>query len=234
MTTQDQKFWENYFKVYDTLNEFIPYQEMIEAVVDITDPQPGDRILDAGCGTGNVAIRLAKDGVKVVGIDAIREALDLYKKKKPDAEIFQMDITKTLAFSNETFNKCVLNNVVYSLDSRETILLLENLKKVIKSGGLLFVSHPKKEFSSVILYICGVKMSLRKYGMWKTLLSIAKQIIPTIKILYYNKKLKNTKIKNSHIGSQLIDVFLEHKFTLRYQIDVYCNQSNLFVFQNDN
>ncbi len=51
-------------------------------VVDLLDARPGERILDLGCGTGDLAARIAASGVTVHGIDGdpdmIRTAVDKY------------------------------------------------------------------------------------------------------------------------------------------------------------
>ena len=46
---------------------------------------PGARVLDAGCGTGRVAARLAELGYRVVGVDADEEMLALARQS--DAEV---------------------------------------------------------------------------------------------------------------------------------------------------
>jgi SAM-dependent methyltransferase len=45
---------------------------------------PGARVLDAGCGTGRVAIRLAELGFAVVGVDVDPAMLDVARDQAPD------------------------------------------------------------------------------------------------------------------------------------------------------
>ena len=41
-----------------------------EGVVEFLNPQPGERILDLGCGTGQLAVKIAAAGAEVLGLDA--------------------------------------------------------------------------------------------------------------------------------------------------------------------
>jgi len=63
-----QLFWSRYFTVYDTLIQARPYQAMIARQIELLDPQPGDRALDAGTGSGNLAAALVRRGADVTGI----------------------------------------------------------------------------------------------------------------------------------------------------------------------
>ncbi|MGN6577340.1 MAG: class I SAM-dependent methyltransferase [Nocardioides sp.] len=45
---------------------------------------PGGRILDAGCGTGRVAIRLAELGYEAVGVDVDESMLAVARREAPD------------------------------------------------------------------------------------------------------------------------------------------------------
>ena len=45
---------------------------------------PGSRILDAGCGTGRVMIRLAELGYEVVGVDVDESMLAVARREAPD------------------------------------------------------------------------------------------------------------------------------------------------------
>ncbi len=54
---------------------------------------PGGRILDAGCGTGRVAIRLAELGYEVVGVDVDESMLAVARREAPALSWFAGDLT---------------------------------------------------------------------------------------------------------------------------------------------
>lgn len=63
-------------------------------VVDLLDPQPGERILDLGCGTGHLAAEIAaavgEEG-RVLGIDQSSEMIDQARSEYPDLEFVRAD-----------------------------------------------------------------------------------------------------------------------------------------------
>lgn len=54
--------------------------------------QPGARVLDAGCGTGRVAVRLAELGHHVVGIDADHSMLEQARVARPELDWREADL----------------------------------------------------------------------------------------------------------------------------------------------
>lgn len=50
-------------------------------------------VLDAGCGTGRVAIELARRGVRVVGVDADPSMIATARERAPDLEWVHADLT---------------------------------------------------------------------------------------------------------------------------------------------
>ncbi|MEJ2177629.1 MAG: methyltransferase domain-containing protein [Gammaproteobacteria bacterium] len=77
-----------------------PYIALMAGMVGRHVPDKDSRILDAGCGTGNMAQLLAAIGYKnIVGIDASQGMLDVAKTKGCYREVHQMwfsDKIKTL------------------------------------------------------------------------------------------------------------------------------------------
>jgi len=56
------------------------------------DPAPAT-VLDAGCGTGRVAVELARRGIAVVGVDVDASMLDRARRSAPDIEWIAHDLT---------------------------------------------------------------------------------------------------------------------------------------------
>jgi SAM-dependent methyltransferase len=50
-------------------------------------------VLDAGCGTGRVAVELARHGIEVTGVDANRSMLETARASAPDIEWIEHDLT---------------------------------------------------------------------------------------------------------------------------------------------
>jgi len=76
-------------------------------LIDLLGPQPGEKILDLGCGTGHLTAKIAERGAEVVGLDGsasmIAQARQNYPKLKfslADARAFQCDEPFDAVFSN--------------------------------------------------------------------------------------------------------------------------------------
>lgn len=76
-------------------------------VVELLAPQPGERIIDLGCGTGALTAQIAAAGAEVVGIDAseamIARARELYPELRFEigkGEDFTVEVPVNAVFSN--------------------------------------------------------------------------------------------------------------------------------------
>ena len=61
------------------------------AFIEGIEPRPRS-VLDAGCGTGRVAIELSRRGCEVVGVDVDRSMLDAARAKAPELEWHEHDL----------------------------------------------------------------------------------------------------------------------------------------------
>jgi ubiquinone/menaquinone biosynthesis C-methylase UbiE len=190
----DSRFWKKYFEVYDVLNLLIPYQELLETICDELDIKPGEKILEAGCGTGNLALKIKERGAEVIGLDNCKEALEIYKKKDPKAKVVLADLREKLPFPDNYFDKIASNNTLYAIPKEKQLDTLKEFYRILKPGGKIVISNPKKSSNPLKIYFKGIKQSLKQRGSIKTFKKMLLIIIPTLKMFYYNRKiLKNNK-----------------------------------------
>lgn len=76
-------------------------------LIDLLAPQPGERILDLGCGTGQLTAQIATTGADVLGLDHAPEMIEQATKNYPDlaftvadAQNFQVEPPFDAVFSN--------------------------------------------------------------------------------------------------------------------------------------
>lgn len=100
---------------------------------------PPARVLEVGCGTGNVSSFLAEKGYLVTGCEYYREAIDMawpgFRKVQGDA--------KYLPFSDSTFDIVGLFDVLEHFD--DDISLLKEATRVVKKNGIIVITVPAKE-----------------------------------------------------------------------------------------
>ncbi len=101
------------------------------------------RILDVGCGTGNLSIALAGRGYAVVGIDADAEMISRAEMRAgADARFLRMDMTKIGdEFGPKAFEAvlCFGNTLVHLTDLGAIRGFLEAASRVLVPGGLLLL-----------------------------------------------------------------------------------------------
>ena len=83
--------------------------ELGGAALDLLDPQPGERILDVGCGEGTLTRRIVERGATVLGIDNSLEMIGAAREKGLDARLMDAADMKfgesfDAAFSNATLH----------------------------------------------------------------------------------------------------------------------------------
>ena len=57
-----------------------------DSLIDLLDPQPGERVLDLGCGTGELAAKIAERGATVVGLDADHNMIEQARERFPHVQ----------------------------------------------------------------------------------------------------------------------------------------------------
>ncbi|HEX7005094.1 MAG TPA: methyltransferase domain-containing protein [Trueperaceae bacterium] len=104
-------------QVYDELMADVEYEEWLDFVLEQAERRghPEGRVLDLGCGTGNMTIPLARRGYRVTGLDGSMEMLEVARGKAPDldwrlGEFTSFDLGERFALAVSVFDS--LNNLI--------------------------------------------------------------------------------------------------------------------------
>ncbi len=81
---------------------FVP--ELGAAALGLLDPQPGELVLDVGCGDGALTARIAEAGARVIGLDASPEMVEAARNRGVDAFVADAE-SLDLAAQAERFGR---------------------------------------------------------------------------------------------------------------------------------
>lgn len=233
-------FWNFYAFCYDSLLELNPYREMLLGAVNGLELKSGERILNAGCGTGNLEMLIAGNNpqTKIVSIDFSESMLKRAQKKCKkfgNIKFQKIDLNNSLPFPDQEFDKIISINALYALENPEKTI--KEFTKILKKGGILILVTPKKGCSAPLIlkahrhkneskelwqgdsFLKWMKLVFRAFGLSKTALKF-------IMVAVFNKKLfKTMKVFES---AELEKILTNNDFDIVHTQLIYGDQ-NLFL-----
>jgi len=125
------------------------YQKYLDKILALVAKK--SKILDIGCGTGQVANFLAEKDYEVIGIDL--SSIFVKEAKKGKAKFKVMDST-SLKFKDNSFDAVISAETLEHIPNPEKALL--EMTRVLKKDGLIFLRFPNKQstlnnFSTLLL-----------------------------------------------------------------------------------
>ncbi|MGH3050071.1 MAG: bifunctional demethylmenaquinone methyltransferase/2-methoxy-6-polyprenyl-1,4-benzoquinol methylase UbiE [Gaiellaceae bacterium] len=125
--------------VYDVMNRVMTagLDRRWRAITVAEAVQPGDRVLDACCGTGDLAMAARRAGAgDVVGLDFSERMLERARGKALEIEWVQGDLL-ALPFEDASFDAATVGFGIRNVDDLEAGL--RELRRVLRPGGRLAV-----------------------------------------------------------------------------------------------
>jgi ubiquinone/menaquinone biosynthesis C-methylase UbiE len=189
ISTSHGALWNNYMRSYDFLQQVDGYRQNLNDIADAIDPKPGERILDAGSGTGNLSLLLKARGASVVSCDFSEAALTAHCLKDPDAVTLRTSLEEPLPFETASFDAIACASVLFTLSSSGCRLALSEFHRALKPTGQLVVTVPAQNQRNQNLIGMHFASLSKRRGCIAGFVAGVRQLPALAKVLYYNHQL---------------------------------------------
>jgi ubiquinone/menaquinone biosynthesis C-methylase UbiE len=135
-------------RYYDLITAFMTFgreKKLRQMTIQLAKLEPGDKVLEVGCGTGTLTIFAKKQvgpGGEVVGIDIASEmilvAIRKASRKKIDISFIQASIAE-IPFKDDTFNAALCSFMIFHMPEDVRVQGIKEIYRVLKPGGHLFI-----------------------------------------------------------------------------------------------
>ncbi|RKL65735.1 SAM-dependent methyltransferase [Salipaludibacillus neizhouensis] len=115
--------------LYDEKLSFV--SQFGKGVVDLLEPKEGEKILDLGCGTGDLTHAISKSGAMVRGIDFSAEMIEKAREKFPE---ISFDVENAENYRTEVKFDAVFSNAALHW-MKQAGKVIESINLALRPGG---------------------------------------------------------------------------------------------------
>jgi len=149
---ETRRFYDKICHVYDLLAERSEEPVRLAGLV-LLNPQPGERVLEVGSGTGHSLARIAEavgPAGRAYGIDLSPGMLDVARQRMQDAEVLDrvallVGDGTALPFADGSIDAAFMSFTLELFDTDEIPLVLGECLRVLRPGGRIVVVAVSKE-----------------------------------------------------------------------------------------
>lgn len=157
MTKEAKRRWGDLTEIpgnyqFRVLNEgfasqrFWHHAKLLEAERKL-DPQPGDLLLDVGCGSGILSARLAEYAhTQVIGIDSNPLAIDFASQQFQRHNLeYKLGYVDELDIASDSVAKIAFLEVIEHIYPEQALTTLKGFFRILRPGGRLVISTPNAQ-----------------------------------------------------------------------------------------
>ena len=130
--------------------------DLTEWLVELIAPEPSDRLLDVGCGSGNHLLPLARRCAEATGIDIRADVLDAARAAAEEQGIRNVSLIKASGdafdLGGERFDIAICNFAIYYMDVPE---VLSRMASHLRDGGVAYVGGSPDENAAELMALHG-------------------------------------------------------------------------------
>ena len=128
-------------------------------IIEMARIKPGDKVLDVGCGTGDLTLtakKYAGSSGSAYGIDASPEGVDLARKKAERSgakAVFEVGLIEKIPYPDAAFDVVISRLVIHHLPDDLKHQGFAEIFRVLKPGGLFFLADFKPPTNRVLAHV---------------------------------------------------------------------------------
>jgi demethylmenaquinone methyltransferase/2-methoxy-6-polyprenyl-1,4-benzoquinol methylase/phosphoethanolamine N-methyltransferase len=170
-TTGKTLHWASQYDFMTSLLGFGVNSRGSRMVVEMAHIQPGDKVLDVGCGTGNLTLTARKSAGAsgmAVGIDSSPEMIEMARKKakrRASDTQFEVGLIEKIPYPEATFDVVISRLMVHHLPDDLKRQAFLDVLRVLKPGGSFFIADFNRPENPLLAHL---SMALVGHGMMQT------------------------------------------------------------------
>jgi demethylmenaquinone methyltransferase/2-methoxy-6-polyprenyl-1,4-benzoquinol methylase len=140
--TRARYFYKYLSKVYDRVNAFVFTEPMRAQALDMLEIEPGDQVIDVGCGTGFGTEGVRQTTTNILGVDQSPHQMAKARERLDERELlgFTLGDAENLPVQTDSFDAAWSSGSIEYWPN--PVAGLAEMRRVVKPGGRVVVVGP--------------------------------------------------------------------------------------------